>query len=169
MIATHRTLRALRTALLLSAVLFALFAPPASADVGCGDTGQTAIVCPDDAETGQYIERVTSTEIGVSILLTDAGIDLARSCDGAARIVIMASDLYRQLPEHERLRDDLLWANPGLTREVFSHAWAASLGIDNGNPVDIVFADYTGESATLQGRVWGGPLSGALTVLGCTG
>ncbi len=160
-----------RLALLIAALLalLALTAPLASADVGCGDPYRSSVICPDDPETARYIERVTSTWDGVSILLTDAGVDLARSCDGAARVVTMASDLYGQLPEDERLRDDLLWANPAITREVFSHAWAASLGIDNGNPVDIVFADYTGASSSLQGAVWGGPLSGALALAGCTG
>jgi hypothetical protein len=122
----------------------------------------TDIVCPDDAETARYIVSVTATSFGVSILLTDEGVDLGRSCDGGARIVTMASDLYAQLPADQRLRDDLLWANPVITREVVAHAWGASMGIDNGNPVDIVFADYTGESSSIQGRIWGGPFNAAI-------
>ena len=59
----------------------------------------------------------------------------------------------------QRLRDDLVWANPVITREVYAHAWGASLGIENGNPVDIVFADYTGDSSTFQGMVWSSPLN----------
>ena len=137
-------------------------ATPVPADVGCGDPAATDIVCPDDAETARYIVSVTRTSWGVSILLTDEGVDLGRSCDGGARIVVMASDLYAQLPADQRLRDDLLWANPVITREVVAHAWGASMGIDNGNPVDIVFADYTGESSSIQGRIWGGPFSAAI-------
>ena len=167
MIATHRDTRVLRTALLLpAALLIALLATPASADVGCGDPDQVNIICPDDPGTARYIERVTSTEIGVSILLTEEGVSYGRSCDGASEIVTMASDLYAQLPADERLRDDLLWANPVITQEVYAHAWGASLGIDNGNPVDIVFADYSGDSASIQGRIWGGPFSAAIPCSG---
>lgn len=137
-------------------------ATPVPAEVGCGDPAATDIACPTDSETARYIVSVTGTSFGVSILLTDDGVDLGRSCDGAARIVTMASGLYAQLPADERLRDDLLWANPVITQEVYAHAWGASLGIDNGNPVDIVFADYTGESSSIQGRIWGGPFSAAI-------
>lgn len=152
--------------MIVLALLFAFLttAPdtPVAADIGCGDPGRTDIVCPDDPDTARYIVSVTSTPVGVSILLTEDGIDAGHSCDGAARIVAMASNLYAQLPPDQRLRDDLLWANPVITREVFAHAWGASLGIDNGNPVDIVFADYLGESSSVQGAVWGGPLSAAI-------
>lgn len=128
------------------------------------------VACPDasaDPEIAALIVRVTATGNGVSILLTSAGIDAGRSCDGARRLVRMASDLYRRIPAAERLRDDLLWATPAITREVFAHAWAAELGIDNGNPVDVVFADYTGESTTLQGAIWNGPLGKIFDLLGC--
>jgi hypothetical protein len=135
---------------------------------GCDDSDAANAICPDDPETRNYIERVTSTSFGVSILMTAEGIDLARTCDGAETMVTMASDLYARIPADHRLRDDLLWANPTIRREVFSHAWAAWLGIDNGNPVDIVFDDYTGESSTLQGRFWHGPLSRVFD-LGCNG
>jgi hypothetical protein len=144
---------------LLLALMAGAPGTPASADVGCGDPDATDIVCPDDPETARYIVSVTGTSFGVSILLTDAGVDLGRSCDGAARLVRMASGLYAQLPADQRLRDDLLWANPVITREVFAHAWGASMGIDNGNPVDIVFADYTGDSSSVQGAIWGSPLN----------
>lgn len=144
---------------LLVAVLVTSQETPVPADVGCGDPGRTDIVCPDDPEVASIIVSVTATDDGVSILLTDEGVSSGRTCDGAARIVTMASDLYGQIPANRRLRDDLLWANPVITREVFAHAWGASVGIDNGNPVDIVFADYAGESSTLQGRIWGGPLN----------
>ena len=151
---------------LLAAMLMVGQGTPVAADVGCGDPEATKIVCPDDAETARYIISVTSTSFGVSILLTEDGVDLGRSCDGAARIVRMASDLYAQLPADQRLRDDLLWANPVITREVVAHAWGASMGIDNGNPVDIVFADYTGESSSIQGRIWGGPFNAAIRCSG---
>ncbi len=147
-------------ALLLTTITtLPVMSTPPPADIGCGDPGRIDIVCPDDPEVATIIVSVTSTPVGVSILLTDAGVESGHSCDGAARIVAMASDLYAQIPADQRLRDDLLWANPVITREVFAHTWGASLGIDNGNPVDIVFADYTGESSSLQGMIWGGPLS----------
>lgn len=150
-------------ALLLSTIqLLPAISTPASADIGCGDPNAASIVCPDDSEVAKIIVSVTSTDFGVSILLTDEGVESGHSCDGAARIVAMASELYAQLPADQRLRDDLLWANPVITREVFAHTWGASLGISNGNPVDIVFADYLGESSTVQGRIWGGPLSGVI-------
>ena len=135
---------------------------PVPADIGCGDPNRTDIACPADAETARIIVSVTNTPVGVSILLTDAGVVSGHSCDGAARIVELASDLYAQLPADQRLRDDLLWANPVITREVFAHTWGASAGISNGNPVDIVFADYAGESTSVQGRIWGGPLSSVI-------
>ncbi len=147
---------------LLISVLVAAPGTPVPADIGCGEPGRTDIACPDDPEVAQIIVSVTSTSFGVSILLTDAGVESGHSCEGAARIVEMASDLYAQLPADQRLRDDLLWANPVITREVFAHTWGASAGISNGNPVDIVFADYLGESSTIQGRIWGGPLSGVI-------
>lgn len=130
-----------------------------AADIGCGDTSRADIACPDDPDEAQFIVSVTSTDFGVSILLTDDGVILGHSCEGAAHIVEMASDLYAQLPADQRLRDDLLWANPVITREVVAHTWGASMGISNGNPVDIVFGDYTGDSSTVQGRIWGGPFS----------
>lgn len=146
-------------ALLIATITFSGMHTMAAADVGCGDPGRTDIVCPDDPEVAKIIVSVTSTSFGVSILLTDEGVGTGHTCDGAARIVEMASDLYARLPADQRLRDDLLWANPVITREVFAHTWGASAGIENGNPVDIVFADYTGESSSVQGMIWGGPLS----------
>jgi len=145
--------------LIAATIALPAMSAPATADIGCGDPDRTDIACPGDPETAEIIVSVTSTDFGVSILLTSDGVRLGRSCDGAARIVAMASDLYAQLPADQRLRDDLLWANPVITREVFAHAWGATLGISNGNPVDIVFADYLGESSTAQGRIWGSPLN----------
>jgi hypothetical protein len=59
----------------------------------------------------------------------------------------MASDLYQRLPDDERISDDLTWTDPYLTREIQAHSWAAASGIPGwtrrGNPVDVVFADYT--------------------------
>src|SRR5690606_42096251 len=74
-----------------------------------------------------------------------------RSSDlGARELVRMASDLYASLPESERLEPDLLWANPALTREVYAHAWASTLGSERGNPVNVVFADYIGDPSSLD-------------------
>ena len=63
-------------------------ATPVPAEVGCGDPTATDIACPTDAETARYIVSVTGTSFGVSILLTDDGVDLGRSCDGAARLLV---------------------------------------------------------------------------------
>jgi hypothetical protein len=74
----------------------------------------------------------------------------------------LAPELYRRILASERLRDDLLWANPTITQEVFAHAWAVELGIDNGNPVDIDFADYTVEPPSVKDAIWSDPLSAVL-------
>lgn len=124
--------------------------PPPEPSFACVDAAS-------DPDAAELIVWVMATDNGASIYLTDAGVARARDCDGAAEIVTIASRLYTGLPAGERLRDDLLWANPALTREVYAHAWAATLGSDRGNPVDIVFGDYAGDPDSFQSRVYRGP------------
>jgi len=77
----------------------------------------------------------------------------------------MTSDLYQRLPATERVSDDLAWAKPYLTREIRAHSWAAASGIPGwatqGNPIDVVFADYT--SPGHAGEEWEDVVAQSLT------
>ena len=156
----------LSLAIALSAVLLLLTGGPATAQVDPDDRCATPppepdVACTDpatDPEAVAHIVWVMATDNGASIYPTDQGIARGRSCEGAAELVSLASELYAGLPETARLRDDLLWANPALTREVYAHTWAAAMGSDRGNPVDIVFSDYTGDPDSFQSRVYRGPM-----------
>jgi hypothetical protein len=155
-----------RTISPLSTTMSVSEAQPAN---GCAGerAGAPHIVCPLSEPASQYIEYVRSTEEGVSIFLTPDGIDLGLTCRGAEQLVELASDLYSQIPSWERTHGDLLWANPNITREVFGHAVAADRGIPNGNPVDIVFEDYSAGSTSLQGAIWRGVLVDWVQILSC--
>ncbi|HYH11395.1 MAG TPA: hypothetical protein VD789_03485 [Thermomicrobiales bacterium] len=118
----------------------------------------TACAIPTDPEVAALIVWVMAVDDGVVIYLTSEGIAHGRSCAGAAELVTMASDLYAGLPEDERLESDLLWANPALTREVYAHSWATTLGIDRGNPINVVFSDFTGDPDSFQSRVYRGSM-----------
>lgn len=124
---------------------------PPEPNVACVDPGT-------DPGVAALIVWVMATDNGASIYLTEAGIARGRSCDGAAELVTMASGLYASLPNAERMRDDLLWAHPALTREVYAHSWAATVGSDRGNPVDVVFSDHTGDPDSFQSWVYRGPM-----------
>lgn len=124
-------------------------------NVACADPS-------DEPEIAALIVWVMAADDGAVIYLTPEGVDHGRACDGAAELVEMASALYAGLPEAERLRDELLWANPALTREVYAHAWATTMGSDRGNPVNVVFDDFTGEPESFQSRVYRGPLLAAM-------
>lgn len=133
---------------------------PARAQGANGCNGELAgawgVICPTSADETVYIEYVMSTSWGVSIRLTPDGVWLGTSCDGAASIVWMSSSLYTQLPADQRSQADLLWAEPYITSEVMGHSVAAATNIpelvSHGNPIDIVFADYSTPGS--QGLFW---------------
>lgn len=136
---------------------------PASADAfpfinGCGGdlAAQWNVVCPVSSDVATYIAYVKGVPGGVSIVLTRPGIDLGLTCDGAAWLVRMASDEYDRLPGDVRGYDGLLWADPYITSEVMGHSIAAATNIPqlvrHGNPIDIVFADYSTPGS--QGLFW---------------
>jgi len=155
----------IRPSLLGTAVAVMLLAAPASIAGGAGQDGSCtgpACAVPTDPEVATLIEWVMAASDGAVIRLTPEGIAHGRSCDGARELVRMASDLYASLPESERLEPDLLWANPALTREVYAHAWASTLGSERGNPVNVVFADYIGDPSSFQSRVFRSPLLSVL-------
>jgi micrococcal nuclease len=116
---------------------------------GCGpDRRMPDTICPFPSNVAApYVEYLRAAPEGVQIRLTKAGIALGQTCAGAARLASMASDLYQQLPSSERVAEDLAWAESYLTSEIRAHSWAAVSGIPtweaHGNPIDIVFADYT--------------------------
>lgn len=119
------------------------------------------VACADPAaepEIADLIDWVMAADDGAVIHLTPEGVAHGRTCDGAAQLVEMASRLYARLPEREHLEDDLLWANPALTREVYAHAWATTMGSGRGNPVNVVFSDYAGDPGSFQSRIYRGPL-----------
>jgi hypothetical protein len=125
---------------------------------GCNNerAGYADTACPVEGDAALYIESVRSVPGGVSIRLTPDGIALGTTCDGAAWIVLMASGLYAGLPAGQRAYTDLLWADPYITSEVMGHAAAAATNIPqlvaHGNPIDIVFADYSTPGS--QGLFW---------------
>lgn len=129
--------------------------PPPEPSVACADP-------VSEPEVAGVIVWVEATDDGAIIYLTPEGIAQGRSCQGAAELVTMASDLYARLPESERSRSDLLWANPALTREILAHAWAALAGAERSNPVNVVFSDFTGDPDTFQSRVYRGPMLAAM-------
>lgn len=123
----------------------------------CADP-EAACAIPTEPEVAALLVWVMAADDGAVIQLTPEGIARGRSCDGAAELVTMASDLYAGLPKDERLESDLLWANPALAREVYAHAWAATLGSDRGNPVNVVFSDYAGDPDSFESRIYQGPM-----------
>jgi hypothetical protein len=125
---------------------------------GCsGDlAGAWGAICPADTANTAYIEYVLSTSYGVSIRLTPEGVTMGTSCDGAALVVLISSGLYAQLPLDQRSAADLLWAEPYITSEVMAHSVLTATNIpelvSHGNPIDIVFADYSTPGS--QGLFW---------------
>lgn len=125
---------------------------------GCNNdlAGYADTICPMEGDATLYIESVRSVPWGVSIRLTPDGIVLGTTCDGAAWIVAMASGMYAGLPADQRAYNNLLWADPYITSEVMGHSVAAATNIPelvaHGNPIDIVFADYSTPGS--QGLFW---------------
>jgi hypothetical protein len=125
---------------------------------GCNNerAGYADTACPVEGDAALYIESVRSVPGGVSIRLTPDGIALGTTCDGAAWIVLMASGVYAGMPAEQRAYADLLWADPYITSEVMGHSAAAATNIPqlvaHGNPIDIVFADYSTPGS--QGLFW---------------
>jgi hypothetical protein len=136
-------------------------ASPVSAqgyDNGCVNerAGAWDTICPTSGDALSYISFVRSFAGGVQIGLTPAGVSLGTTCDGAAYIVLMASDLYSWLPADVRSESNLLWADPYITSEVMGHSVIAATNIpgfvSRGNPVDVVFAQYSEPGS--EGLFW---------------
>lgn len=114
----------------------------------------TNVVCPAaDDPSAEYIASVTAVPDGVVILLTDAGLEKARACGGAAEIATMAETLYASIPDDQRADFQLDWTSQALADEIYGHAFfyelaggAGALGAirERSNPINIVFADYGG-------------------------
>lgn len=125
---------------------------------GCeGELAWTpGVICPTSADEAVYIEYVSSTAYGVSIRMTDVGVTYGTTCEGAAQLVAISSSLYGQLPVDQRAQPDLLWAEPYITSEVMAHSVLTATRIpelvSHGNPIDIVFADYSTPGS--QGLFW---------------
>jgi hypothetical protein len=135
-------------------------ASPAAAQVANGCVGEHAsewgVICPISPAQGAYIEYVKSTDYGVAIRMTEQGVMHGTTCDGAAELVMISSNLYASLPADQRSQADLLWAEPYITSEVMAHSVLTATRIpelvSHGNPIDIVFADYSTPGS--QGLFW---------------
>jgi len=156
-------IRALALAALILAALPGLFSGGADARGaayvnGCGGdfAGRWDVVCPVSTDAAVYIGSVRAWQGGVSIGLTGDGVRLGLTCDGAAYLVLLASAEYGRLPADVREYDNLLWADPYITAEVHAHAFFAATNVpqlaSRGNPVDIVFSDYSTPGS--QGMLW---------------
>lgn len=138
--------------LAISAFAGIVFAQPDTPVADCGSGPN--VICPRvDDPAGQYIASVTAVPDGVVILLTDAGLEQARACGGAAQIAAMAALLYASIPEDQRAEFQLDWTSPALADEIYGHAFfnELSAGVpglgsiqERSNPINIAFADYGG-------------------------
>lgn len=123
-------------------------ATSAAYENGCDGewAGRRDLACPASDDVATYLQYIKSVPDGVVIALTDEGVSLGVRCEGAARLVRMASDEYARLPADQRAYNDLLWMNPAITFEVIAHSIAAATNIpglaSRGNPINIVFAHY---------------------------
>jgi len=148
------------SAFLTILMLMSPIAAPAGAQGLNGCVGELAgawgIACPTDSHQSQYIEYVKSTSYGVSIRMTEEGVQRGITCEGAAELTLISSNLYSHLPADQRVQTDLLWAEPYLTSEVMAHSVLTATQIpelvSHGNPIDIVFADYSTPGS--QGLFW---------------
>lgn len=118
------------------------------------------VVCPAAGDpAAPYIGSVTAVPDGIVILLTDAGLEKARACDGAAEIARMTEALYATIPDGQKAVFQLDWKSQALADEIYGHAFLEALSNGAGglgdiheraNPINIVFADYgaSGEMTT---------------------
>lgn len=140
----------------LPGLVVAQDAPAADCDAGPN------VLCPASGDpSASYIGSVTAVPDGVIILLTDAGLDRARACGGAAEIAAMAQTLYDAIPVEQKAGFQLDWTSQQLLDEIYGHAFLnqlsgglAGLGDihERSNPINVDFADYGGPgSATIEG------------------
>ncbi len=139
-----------------SGILLAQSDVPAAA---CGSGPN--VICPAaDDPSSPYIASVTAVHDGVVILLTDAGLEKARECDGPETIARMSAMLYALIPDEDKADYRLDWNSPALADEIYGHAFfnkmSGELGglgsvYERSNPIDIVFADYGGPGEMTAG------------------
>lgn len=140
--------------LVLSVVpMFVLAQSDSDTPAAACDSGPE-VVCPAaDDPSAVYIGSVTAVPDGVVILLTDAGLDKARECGGAAEIAKLAAVLYATIPDDQKADFQLDWNSQTLADEIYGHAFFNELtsglgGLgdlhERSNPINIVFADYGG-------------------------
>ena len=113
-----------------------------------------AVACPAPGDPGsEFVGSVTAVPDGIVILLTDAGLNKARACDGAAEIAHMAETLYATIPAEHKAGFQLDWTSQTLLDEIYGHAFFNELsgglsGLgdihERSNPINIEFADYGG-------------------------
>jgi hypothetical protein len=132
----------------LSGMVFAQQDTPA-ADCDSGPN----VVCPSvDDPSAEYIASVTAVPDGVVILLTEAGLEKARECGGAAEIAAMSKAIYDTIPDDQKSAFQLDWTSRVLADEIYGHAFFNQPGgmpglgsiYEGSNPINIVFADYGG-------------------------
>lgn len=121
-----------------------------AADCGSGPN----VVCPTLGEPGaEYIASVTALPDGIVLLLTDAGLEKARECGGAAEIATLTEAIYATIPDDQKAEFQLDWTSQALADEIYGHAFFNQLsgGVpglgeihDRSNPINVVFADYGG-------------------------
>ena len=124
-----------------------------AADCGSGPN----VICPEVGDpSAAYIGSVTAVSDGVVILLTDAGLEKARSCGGATEIAKLSGVLYAKIPDGQKSAYQLDWTSQQLADEIYGHAFLNELSRGLGglgdihersNPVNVVFADYGGPGA----------------------
>ena len=79
-----------------------------AADCGSGPN----VVCPGaDDPSAEYIASVTAVPDGVVILLTEAGLEKARECGGAAEIAAMSQAIYDTIPDDQKSEFQLDWTS----------------------------------------------------------
>jgi hypothetical protein len=124
--------------------------------------GDGSYLCPAVAEDSHTsIEYVRLLHDGIEIKLTSEGVELGNGCGGAGELVTMTRELIKRSQGAAWPSPQFDWEGRQLEDEVYAHAYFASLpedatfmGIDftaRGNPINIVFADYTDRDTRTTG------------------
>jgi len=126
----------------------------ARADDLCGEGSlEQGWLCPAaDSPEAAYIVSLYSDVAtnGLAITLTEEGVELALTCDGAEEVATIVATLYERFPPEARAEDSIVWAIPQMTGEIRGHALVDRAPVtesirERANPVNIVFPEYRGE------------------------